>query len=104
MFSARTVLTAFALSLGVAAIPTPATSATIQPHQFDVYTPAITAPNATTVWQPGQTQIVSWSIEGLDAQGKNTSGYLLLGYLENDSENLDISASSFASWMVNVGY
>lgn len=97
MFGLRTLTStlfaALAVSSGSLATPLPAaTAALIRPQEFDVYTPSISAPNASTVWQPGETQIVSWNTDNLDDAGKATVGYLLLGYLENDSENLDISA------------
>ncbi|KAF7791405.1 hypothetical protein EIP86_002419 [Pleurotus ostreatoroseus] len=95
MFGLRTLTStlfaAFVLSSSSVATPLPAaTAAIIKPQEFDVYTPSISAPNASTIWQPGETQVVTWSTADLDDTGKEAVGYLLLGYLENDSENLDI--------------
>lgn len=60
-------------------------------RSLDVNAPPVTAPNATTVWNAGEKQTVSWDTSALDSQGSDT-GYLLLGYSNgDDNEHLDIS-------------
>lgn len=57
----------------------------------DVYDPKITSPVAAQVWGVGSTQVVSWDLTSIPESEYSKTGYLLLGYLENNSENLDIS-------------
>lgn len=87
----RVALLSSVLATLVVASPTPAGS--MQFHEFEVYAPPVIAPNATSVWNVGDTQTVAWDTSAIDAQGLNTTGYLLLGYYTagEDSEHLDIS-------------
>lgn len=86
-----------AAAVVVSASPTPFQPSSIQPHEFEVYAPPVTAPNASSVWNVGDTQTVAWDTSKIDDQGLNTTGYLLLGYYVpgDDSEHLDISACLF---------
>ncbi|PSR70487.1 hypothetical protein EW026_g2705 [Hermanssonia centrifuga] len=85
------VTSAISTAAVASAVPTSGASIkNLQPHQFDVYTPHITSPKAAEIWRVGENHTVTWNVASLDPQGLNTTGYLLLGYLENDSENLDI--------------
>ncbi|OJA14747.1 hypothetical protein AZE42_03192 [Rhizopogon vesiculosus] len=58
----------------------------------DVVDPPITSPTAGTVWQVGETQLVTWSTTGLSPNVTNPVGMLVLGYMYNNSENLMLNA------------
>lgn len=68
-----------------------ATAAPVHPVELLAWSPSITSPNALTVWPCGSLQTVSWKTDNIPAEKQNSTGLLLLGYMENDSENLDIS-------------
>lgn len=85
MFS--TVLSLFsALALSRVAIAAP-----IQPVELLAWSPSIITPDASTVWTSGSAQTVTWKTDNIPAEKQNSTGLLLLGYMENNSENLDIS-------------
>ncbi|VDB91891.1 unnamed protein product [Peniophora sp. CBMAI 1063] len=54
-----------------------------------VVDPKITSPTASTVWTVGQTVEVTWDTSAIPS-GQTVSGMLVLGFLTDDSENLDI--------------
>ena len=58
----------------------------------DVFSPKITYPTASTVWNVGEVHNVKWSNAGAPPGFpiNNATGQLLLGFLENGSENLDV--------------
>ncbi|THH34152.1 hypothetical protein EUX98_g171 [Antrodiella citrinella] len=58
--------------------------------QLDVYNPEITSPVSAQVWAVGTTQLVSWDLSSIPSSQYDKPGMLLLGYLENNSENLDV--------------
>lgn len=59
-----------------------------------VYDPAITKPTAGQSWSKGSNQTVAWDLSVIPEAEQDTMGTLLLGYIENDSENLDTGESS----------
>jgi len=65
-------------------------SVPIDAHELIVFNPKITAPTASASWPRGSVQTVSWDTKGIPREIIHNTGVLLLGYLENDSENLDI--------------
>ncbi|TFK52472.1 hypothetical protein OE88DRAFT_1698300, partial [Heliocybe sulcata] len=56
-----------------------------------VYSPTITSPKAGAIWTANTTETVKWDVSDIPAEKENSTGLLLLGYLENNSENLDIA-------------
>ncbi|OBZ68975.1 hypothetical protein A0H81_11318 [Grifola frondosa] len=60
------------------------------PTQNDVFNPHITFPTAGVTWLVGSDQVVTWNTSSIPASNANQTGLILLGYLENDSENLGI--------------
>ncbi|KAH8114372.1 hypothetical protein DFH11DRAFT_210849 [Phellopilus nigrolimitatus] len=69
----------------------PAAVKTGKPNVNIVYNPTITSPLSGTVWNGGEKQQVTWSVADIPDEEKNSTGTLLIGYLENDSENLNIA-------------
>lgn len=65
-------------------------AAPLQPVELLAVTPTITSPNTGTVWLAGSSQNVTWLTYNIPAEAQNYTVTILLGYLENDSENLDI--------------
>ncbi|KAI0695995.1 hypothetical protein BC835DRAFT_1272477 [Cytidiella melzeri] len=81
MFGARFLTVVSAILLATAANAAPGVVArTVKPVEFEVFAPPVTEPTTGTVWSAGQVQTVTWDISGLDDAGKNTTGFLLLGY------------------------
>jgi len=58
----------------------------------DVFNPTITYPTASTVWNVGEVHNITWSIANAPTGFpiNNATGTILLGFLANDSENLDV--------------
>ncbi|KIY45186.1 hypothetical protein FISHEDRAFT_5943, partial [Fistulina hepatica ATCC 64428] len=54
----------------------------------DVWDPPITYPTTGTIWDVGSTYTVTWDTSDPPSQVTNYNGELLLGYLEDGSENL----------------
>ncbi|KAH7885263.1 hypothetical protein F5I97DRAFT_1928664 [Phlebopus sp. FC_14] len=65
-------------------------AAPVQPVELLVWSPTITSPKLGDVWLTGSTQNVTWLIDDIPDEKKNSTGLLLLGYFANNSENLDI--------------
>lgn len=66
------------------------TAAPVHPVELLAWSPTILSPIPLTSWPRGSTQTVTWATDNVPAEKMNSTGLLLLGYLENDSENLDI--------------
>ncbi|KAF8842184.1 hypothetical protein BDN67DRAFT_966178 [Paxillus ammoniavirescens] len=64
--------------------------APVQPVELIAFAPTITAPNAGDIWPTNSKQSVCWRTDNVPAQIQNTTVVILLGYSENNSENLDI--------------
>ncbi|TCD69893.1 hypothetical protein EIP91_005717 [Steccherinum ochraceum] len=73
------------LAAASAVVAGPVTRATL-----DVWDPKITNPTAGQVWAIGNKQLVAWDLNSIPSSEYNKTGMLLLGYIANDSENLDI--------------
>ncbi|KAL5524450.1 hypothetical protein ACEPAF_9590 [Sanghuangporus sanghuang] len=56
-----------------------------------VYNPLITYPTAGVVWTVGETKTITWETSEIPEELRNSTGTILLGYNEDDSENLDIA-------------
>lgn len=85
MFSTVTmfsILSAFLLAF--------ATAAPIHPVELLAWSPTILCPTHFTMWPRGSTQTVTWATDNIPEEKLNSTGLLLLGYMENNSENLDI--------------
>ncbi|TFY55399.1 hypothetical protein EVJ58_g8274 [Rhodofomes roseus] len=54
----------------------------------------IQSPNVFSVWPVGSTQTIKWDPSQVPQTAANHTGIVLLGYYEDDSENLDTRASS----------
>ncbi|OAX38766.1 hypothetical protein K503DRAFT_800197 [Rhizopogon vinicolor AM-OR11-026] len=82
MFS---LVSALMLALSYVAIAAP-----LAPVELLAWSPTITCPAAGARWGRGSVQIVSWKTDNIPEEKQNSTGILMLGYLENKSENLDI--------------
>lgn len=67
-----------------------ATAAPIHPVELLAWSPTILCPTQFTIWPRGSMQTVTWAIDNVPEEKLNSTGLLLLGYMENNSENLDI--------------
>ncbi|EJC97887.1 uncharacterized protein FOMMEDRAFT_97900 [Fomitiporia mediterranea MF3/22] len=64
---------------------------TSQPVINIVYNPVITYPTAGVVWAVGETREITWNADDIPQEVKDTTGTIVLGFNENDSENLDLA-------------
>lgn len=83
--NALSALVAAACASLVAAAPMPG-----QAIVDIVYNPMITAPKAGAVWHTGETQLVTWNTDNMPPEEVSQTGTIVLGFQENDSENLDL--------------
>ncbi|KAL5482531.1 hypothetical protein ACEPAI_9125 [Sanghuangporus weigelae] len=56
-----------------------------------VYNPMITYPTAGVVWTVGERKTITWKTDEIPEELRNSTGTILLGYNEDNSENLDIA-------------
>ena len=86
-FQSVVALSAFALSTLVSAAPMPS-----GPVMNVVFNPMITSPQASDVWPIGSLQTVTWQTNEIPAEERNSTGSLLLGWVDSASQNehLDI--------------
>lgn len=68
-----------------------AVAAPASPLELIVFSPTITGPTAGAIWTSGSSQTVTWDTSNIPAEKENSTGLLLLGRLQNNSENLDIA-------------
>jgi len=55
-----------------------------------VFDPMITSPKAGDIWFAYSHQTVTWDTSAIPAEEANATGILVLGYEQDDSENLDV--------------
>ncbi|KAG8214610.1 hypothetical protein J3R82DRAFT_9682 [Butyriboletus roseoflavus] len=66
-------------------------SVTAAPVKFLAFAPTIITPNSSTVWTSGNSGSVSWVTNDVPTEAQNYTLTILLGRLNNGSENLDIT-------------
>ena len=88
-----------ALFLGLSSL---VSAAPVQPVQLIAFAPTITYPGTDIVWTTNTTQHVDWLTDNVPAEAQNYTVTILLGYLANNSENLDISKSNTFRWRVHI--
>lgn len=71
-------------------------AAPIQPDNFIVVRPQITYPTAGVVLYTGSPCTVTWLTKDIPDEAKNYHLTLLIGYEENNSENLDNSKCNYS--------
>ncbi|KAF8170093.1 hypothetical protein BJ912DRAFT_998335 [Pholiota molesta] len=74
------------------------------PQELIVFNPPITSPKKSVTWAKGTRQVVKWSTQNIPVQRVNTTGVLLLGFMENGSENLDIDHPLASCFPINDGH
>ncbi|TDL16236.1 hypothetical protein BD410DRAFT_644055 [Rickenella mellea] len=91
----------FAFALGVCVSATPTTSTNGKSHHLTVVNPHITSPSQEDVSFVNSTHVVTWDTSTIPPENKDDTGLLLLGYLENGSENLDMNPLASDFLLVN---
>ena len=100
MFAVSKLTTVFAVlaaaALGASAAPASTFDASRQPNEEIVFSPMVTAPAAGAVWEVASVQAVTWDTSNIPAEVQNTTGLILLGYIQDNStsEHLDVGACS----------
>ncbi|KAL0961381.1 hypothetical protein HGRIS_006335 [Hohenbuehelia grisea] len=63
-------------------------------EQRDVWIPPITSPKAGAVWRVGEKETVTWNTTNMppDSRLTTTTGQIVLGFLNDDGENLMLNA------------
>ncbi|KAI0632225.1 hypothetical protein C8Q77DRAFT_910051 [Trametes polyzona] len=83
-----TKFTAVFAALAAAATAVSAAPATFTGGKVEiVYRPHVIAPQAGDVWPVGSTQTITWDTSDIPEEAKNQTGLVLLGYIEDGSEN-----------------
>lgn len=108
---ARTLFSALAFALSVSAVPTSVVPSTTVPsavptvpagkptiHELEVYNPAVKSPAEGDVWNVGETKTVTWDSSVIPQDGKNHTGLLLLGYVEDGSSNEHLDIKNPLAW------
>ena len=75
------------VALAVSTIATPLHVA--ERSDLIVIAPPITQPQPGDIWPVGSTQQVCWDTSYLPPDAQDATGTIYLGFLENDSENLN---------------
>ncbi|CDO71012.1 hypothetical protein BN946_scf184844.g16 [Trametes cinnabarina] len=72
----------------------------------DDFSPPITSPKAGDVWTIGSTQNVTWDTSNIPPHNVNQTGLILLGYLEDGSEDehLDINHPLAVNFPITAGF
>ncbi|KIM35909.1 hypothetical protein M413DRAFT_32141 [Hebeloma cylindrosporum] len=95
---------AFCTALLLATVSSSVSAAPMNaPQELIVFNPPITSPKEFSAWAKGSEQIVRWDIKGIPVQRVNTTGLVLLGHMENNSENLDIEHPLASGFPINSG-
>ncbi|KAG1720508.1 uncharacterized protein EDB91DRAFT_1064839 [Suillus paluster] len=80
-----------------------ATATPIYTVELLAWSPTIISPTLMTVWERNSTQTVLWETNNIPEEEQNSTGLLLLGYMENMSENLDIEHPLAANFPIVDG-
>ncbi|KAF9441999.1 hypothetical protein P691DRAFT_765677 [Macrolepiota fuliginosa MF-IS2] len=68
-----------------------------------VFSPHITYPDSAAIWLMGSVQNVTWDTADLPNEKRKATGIVLLGYLENGSEHLDIKSPLATGFPMDMG-
>ncbi|KAH7919240.1 hypothetical protein BV22DRAFT_1041110 [Leucogyrophana mollusca] len=100
MFSSfSTIFSAFLMAASAIVSAAP-----VQPVELLVFSPTLTSPKAGDIWTCGQKYNVTWETDNIPEEKQNATGLILLGYLYNNSENLDIHHPLGANFLLTDGY
>lgn len=103
-FVSAIVLTASAVTATpIAKVANLASSGPKGPATLIVYSPHVTAPTAGQIWTTGSNQTVTWDTSDIPEEKQDSPGMLLLGYLEDGSENLDINTPLAVNFPLSGG-
>ncbi|KAF8904102.1 hypothetical protein CPB84DRAFT_1745932 [Gymnopilus junonius] len=73
------------------------------PQELIVFNPPVLSPHASSSWAAGSEQVVRWNTSGIPAQRLTTTGVILLGHMENNGENLDITHPLASGFRITAG-
>jgi len=68
-----------------------------------VFNPHIISPQAAVAWPMGSRQTVKWETDNIPKEMKNYNGTILLGHMENGSENLDVDHPLASQFPITSG-
>ncbi|EIM81620.1 uncharacterized protein STEHIDRAFT_66408 [Stereum hirsutum FP-91666 SS1] len=77
--------------------------ARVNPVSLIVWSPTVTSPVAGDTWVSGENATVTWDTSDIPAEKEDSTGMILLGYNENNSENLNISNPLALNFPINAG-
>ncbi|CCM01175.1 uncharacterized protein FIBRA_03223 [Fibroporia radiculosa] len=102
MFSKLAAVVA-ALAIAARASPLSTIPFIQSPNTDAIWSADIISPNLLTVWKVSSNQTVTWDPSRVPQTRTNATGILLLGYEQNDSENLDINTPLAAGFPISAG-
>ena len=97
MFSTK-FAAVFAVLAAAASAVSAAPAGTFDPssiHEDIVFSPSVISPAAGDVWPVASTQTITWDTSKIPAEAANSTGLILLGYINDgsDNEHLDLDDS-----------
>ena len=94
---------AFAVLAAAASAVSAAPAKVFDPSKVNediVYLPQITAPEAGAVRPVASTQNITWDTSDIPAEAMNSTGLILLGYLEDGSLNEHLDVRTYCAWLL----
>lgn len=75
------------------------------PFSREVYSPPVTSPDASTIWDIGSIEQVTWDTSSIPKSITNSKGKLVLGYVNNGTdEHLDLDHPLAEGFEITQGF
>lgn len=75
------------------------------PFSREVYSPPVTSPDASTIWDIGSIEQVTWDTSSIPKAITNSKGKLVLGYVNNGTdEHLDLDHPLAEGFEITQGF
>lgn len=75
------------------------------PLSREVYSPPVTSPDASTIWDIGSIEQVTWDTSSIPKSITNSKGKLVLGYVNNGTdEHLDLDHPLAEGFEITQGF
>jgi len=86
------------------AAPAPDPAAITARSEFIVFSPQITSPSQGVTWPVGSQQTVQWDTSAIPLEGRNNTGFILLGFNNGtESENLLVDQPLAHGFLLTAG-
>ncbi|KAL9710938.1 hypothetical protein Ac2012v2_005478 [Leucoagaricus gongylophorus] len=92
------------IPLGVKSLAEASSLRNIRRESNIVFSPHITSPTSKAIWPMGSVQNVTWETTDLPNEKRKNTGIVMLGYLEDGNEHLDIRHPLATGFRIDQGY